>query len=304
MVIKAVEIGSEGKLPINEFKLESMCKHPSIVMIAKRGSGKSVVCKAILKHFRDIPVGLIIAPTDRMNCFYGNFFPDSYIHYNYRSDIIQKLLFRQQEIIEKRQKRERKGKKLDSRGFIVMDDCLSRKGTWMRDQPIQELLYNGRHYELMYILTMQFPLGITPELRSNFDYIFLLADDYISNLKRIHDHYAGVFPDFNSFRSTFTQLTQDFGCMVISNRGARSSFLEKVYWYKAPFDEEKLDMGCKQFRKFHEDNYNPKWKTKTNNLDINEFCSRKRSEKGELKIEKVQADEEPKTRKRKSAAAH
>ena len=304
MVIKAVEIGGEGKLPINEFKLDSMCANPSIVMIAKRGSGKSVVTKAILKHFRDIPVGIIIAPTDRMNCFYGNFFPDSYIHYAYRSDIIQKLLYRQEQIIEKRQKRERKGKKLDSRGFIVMDDCLASKGTWMKDQPIQELLFNGRHYELMYILTMQFPLGISPNLRSNFDIIILLAEDYISNLKRIFDHYAGMFPDFNSFRSTFTQLTQDYGCMVINNRGARSSFLEKIFWYKAPFDTENLNMGCKQFRKFHEDNYDPKWRMKSKGLDINEFCSRKKSEKGELKIEKVQADDQPTTQKRKAKTSH
>lgn len=290
MVVKAVDVGGEGKLPINEFKLESMCDNPSIVMIAKRGSGKSVVCRAILNHFKHIPVGMIIAPTDRMNCFYGNFFPCTYIHYDYRSDIIEKLLYRQDKIIEKRKNKEKKGIKIDSRAFIVMDDCLSKKGTWMKDQPITELLYNGRHYEIMYILTMQYPLGITPELRGNFDYIFLLAEDFVSNLKRIYDHYAGMFPDFTSFRQTFIQLTSDFGCMVIVNRGARTSFLEKIYWYKAPYSTDKLDIGCNQFRKFHEDNYNPKWRNNKKRLDINEFCNRRRKDKGELKIDKVQLD--------------
>jgi hypothetical protein len=294
MVIKAVDMGGQGKLPINEFKLESMCENPSIVMIAKRGSGKSVVCRAILNHFKNIPVGMIIAPTDRMNCFYGNFFPDSYVHYTYKSTIIEKLLYRQTQIIEKRKKRERKGKKLDSRAFIVMDDCLSKKGTWMKDQPITELLYNGRHYELMYILTMQYPLGITPELRGNFDYIFLLAEDFVSNLKRIYDHYAGMFPDFTSFRQTFVQLTADFGCMVISNRGARASFLEKIFWYRAPYGEGKLDIGCNQFRKFHENNYNPSWRDKKHGLDINEFCNRRRKDKSELQIEMVKINDEGK----------
>ena len=36
-----------------------------------------------------------------------------------------------------------------------MDDCLASKGSWMRDQPISTLMFNGRHYEIMYILTMQ-----------------------------------------------------------------------------------------------------------------------------------------------------
>lgn len=185
-----------------------------------------------------------------------------------------------------------------------MDDCLARKGAWLKDPLIGELLMNGRHYDLMYILTMQTPLGITPELRSQFDYIFLLAEDYWTQQKKIFDHYAGMFPDFTSFRLTFTQLTQDYGCMVINNRGARSTFLEKIYWYKAPLDDNPVTIGCKQFRKFHEDNYDPKWRTKSSGgLDINEFCSRKKSEKGDLKIEKIHADEDSKAVKKRGRSA-
>ena len=32
---------------------------------------------------------------------------------------------------------------------------------------------------------MQYAVGIPPEMRSNFDYIFLLAEDFISNRKRL-----------------------------------------------------------------------------------------------------------------------
>lgn len=294
MVAKDVKIDGEGTLPINEFKLNTMCKDPSIVMIAKRGSGKSVVCRALLRHFHDIPVGLVIAPTDKLNCFFGDFFPQTYIHYTYKSTIIEKLLARQSSIIEKRKKKEEKGKKLDSRAFIVMDDCLAAKGTWMKDPPITELLYNGRHYEIMYILTMQYPLGITPNLRSNFDYIFLLADDFVSNLKRMHDHYAGMFPNFSSFREIFVQLTANYGCLVISNRGSRASFLDKIFWYKAPVDNDEINMGCSQFRKFHDDNYDKNYSLKKKTFDINEYCNRKKSDKSALKITKVAIDDKGK----------
>lgn len=291
MPTKDVSLNGTEKLPINEFQLESMCPNPSIVMIAKRGSGKSFVCRAILNHFKDIPVGMIIAPTDRMNCFYGNFFPDTYIHYEYKSEIIEKLLKRQTDIIEKKKKKNKIGKTIDSRAFIVMDDCLSKRGAWIRDQPILELLFNGRHYEIMYILTMQYPLGITPELRGNFDYIFLLAEDFVSNLKRIYDHYAGMFPDFISFRQIFSQLTEDYGCMVISNRGARKSFLEKVFWYRAPeLDDKNIIIGCEQFRKFHENNYDHGWRTRKTEFDITELCNKRKKDKSIVKIEKVGLD--------------
>jgi hypothetical protein len=279
-------------LPIRTFKLKSMdAQHPSIVMIAKRGSGKSVAVKAVLKHFEDIPMGLVISKTDKMSSFYGKFFPDSYIFYEYKSEIIEKILKRQEAIIDKKEEKEKQGKKVDSRAFIVMDDCLSSKGSWVRDQPIAELLFNGRHYHIMYILTMQFPLGITPELRLNFDYVFLLADDTTSNIKRIYDHYAGIFPNLEAFKQAFMQLTANFGCMVIANRGARTNLLDKVFYYKADeYRDDEIDIGCEQFKKFHMKNYNKDWKKKSKQIDISQFCTKSKNKKS-LIVDKVDDDE-------------
>lgn len=288
--VKAVRLDGNKSLPIKEFKLESMCENPAIVMIAKRASGKSWVCRSILKHFRDIPVGIIIAPTEKMANppFYSDFFPDSYIHYEYKSETIEKLLVRQDIMIEKKMDREHEGKRgVDPRGFILMDDCLSKKGSWMKDQPIMELLFNGRHYQLMYMLTMQFPLGITPELRCNFDYIFLLKDDFYSNLKRLYDHYAGMFPTFDSFRLVFKELTSNFGSMVIVNRGACDNFLDKIFWYRAQNDSVGM-IGCDQFVKHHDDNYDNEWKKKKRGLDIMDIVNKKGKTKApEFKIDKI-----------------
>jgi hypothetical protein len=280
--------GIKDTLKIKNFTLDMFVQDPAIIMIAKRGSGKSWVVRAVLDFFKDIPVGLIIAPTDRMNKFYGKFFPDTYIHYDYKTEIIQNVLTRQTQIIEKEAEKRKIGKKIDPRAFIIMDDCLGQKGSWVRDRPIQELLFNGRHYRLMYILTMQFPLGITPELRCNFDYIFLLADDTVSNQKRIYDHYAGMFPSFDSFRQVFTQLTSDFGSMVLVNRGVKSSLFDKVFYYKAP-DLSKLTnakFGCTQFRKYHENNYNLEWKKKSSVLNEFEWFASKKKNKSGIVVEK------------------
>ena len=294
MPTKDIENGAHT-LPMKEFNLSlMMVENPAIVMVAKRGAGKSWVCRAILKHFNDIPCGLIIAPTDRMNCFYGDFFPESYIHYDYKSEIIEKLLYRQTIMIDKENEYKKKGKRIDPRAFIVMDDCLSKKGSWVKDQPITELLYNGRHYKIMYILTMQFPLGISPELRGNFDYAFLLADDITSNIKRIHEHYAGVFPDFNSFKEVFTQVTSNFGSLVIVNRGPRASFQEKVFYYKAADTGNNIKMGSKQFRQFHEKNFDKNWKQKKKSFDINKFCQKKKQDKSTIQVNMLENENENK----------
>ena len=194
-------------------------------------------------------------------------------------------------VMEKQRDKRKEGKKIDPRSMIIMDDCLASKGSWMRDQPISELLFNGRHFHIMYVLTMQFPLGITPELRCNFDYIFLLAEDSLSNIKRMHDHYAGMFPTLDSFRQIFMQLTENYGCMVINNRGSRKSIFDKIYHYKAPIINDKdIKPGCYQFRKYHEENYNPEWAREKKSFDLGDYFAQKKKDKSSIKVGFIDKD--------------
>lgn len=290
---KNINISSRGKssdCPIYEFDLNQMVDHAAMVMIAKRGSGKSWVVRAILTHFaRKIPMGIIISPTDEMNGFYHNFVPDSYIYYEFKAEVVENLLNHQRWIIEKQKERKKKGKETNTKAFIVMDDCLSSKGEWAKDQNVSKLLFDGRHYHITYILTMQFPLGIKPELRLNFDYVFLLADDTVSNQKRIFEHYAGIFPNFESFRQVFKQLTAEFGTMVIVNRGVRDNILEKIYYYKAPdLSNSNIELGGNQYRKFNKLNYDQEWrKHKSEGFDADQAFNKKRLQSGKITVNKV-----------------
>jgi hypothetical protein len=279
------------KLPIQEFKINDMCQNPSILMIAKRGSGKSWVTKAILYKFHEIPVGIIISPTEKDNPFFSDFFPDSYIYYKYETSIIRKVLVRQKMIIKKAREKSDNGKFVDSRAIVVMDDCLADKSSWAKCNYLTDLLFNGRHRRITYILTMQYALGIKPELRANFDYVFLLAEDYVSTMKKLYDHYAGMFPDFNSFREVFRQLTSDFGAMVIKNRGARENLFDKIAFYKAPdFKDKKVKFGCDQFRRYHRKNYDKEWEERQDKVDYDDYLFEKKKNKSRINVKKLYHD--------------
>jgi hypothetical protein len=286
---KIIKFGDEEtELQINEFNMDIMKNNnPAIVMIAKRGSGKSWICRDIMNNL-GIQSGIVISPTDKLDPFYKNFFPDTFIYHKYENHVIERLLYRQELLAEKNEKNKKENKKMiDDRAFIVMDDCLSSKGTWMRDEAISNLLYNGRHYHLTYILTMQYPLGITPELRCNFDYVFIMAEDNISNLKRIYEHYAGMFPSFDIFKSVFSQLTANYGAMVINNRGSRTNFLDKIFWYKAKNLDNMTMIGTKQFIEFHNQNYNMQWKKKKNIQIDMEYIYTNRKNIKNIKVKKT-----------------
>jgi ABC-type oligopeptide transport system ATPase subunit len=286
MGIKDIKLDGHT-MAIREFKLSYMKGHPSICMIAKRGSGKSWVCRSIVKYFKDVPGGVIIAPTDKMNNFYGTFFPELYIHYQYTSELIQSILYRQEIIQEKEKEKRSQGKRLDTRMILVMDDCLASKGTWRHDEPILVLFFNGRHYHIIYILTMQDPVGIGPELRNNLDYIFLLADDFVTNQQKLYNHFAGMFSSVELFRKVFAELTADFCSMVIVNTGSKKSLLDKVFYYKA--NDIKVDkIGCNQFNQFNKNNYDKNWRKRVTTFDVNKYFNKKNS--GSITVEKIKEE--------------
>lgn len=285
MTSKNQNIVIEGKtLPIREFKLSYMCKNPTIAIIAKRGSGKSFLNRVII-DFLDkdkMPGGVIISPTERMNPFYGSFFPGAYLHHKYEPSILDNIFERQKRMLDKKKRKKKEGKNLDARTMLIMDDCMGSKTTWVKDPNIQELFFNGRHYKITFILTMQFPLGIGPDLRGNFDYIFLLAENMTNNQKRLYEHYAGMFPNLESFKEVFKKITSNYGVMVIVNRGQSSSILDQVFWFKASnIDINKF--GSEQFNKIHDKNYDDGWKNRPKDLGMS-LLPRKRGSNPPLRV--------------------
>lgn len=240
-----------NKLPINEFHLNEMCNDPSILMIGQRGSGKSHLTATILKQYVNIPHKIIISPTERDCSFFSDIFPDAHIHYKYDDTIVNNLLIRQKLVLKALRENSKENNTNDNnyeyhnkenihiqtreqtKALIVLDNCLANESKWLKSLFLLDLLFNGRHRAITCIIAMQFPLDISPELKASFDYVFLLPEDFTSNLIRIYEDYAGIFPDFNSFRQVFKQLTENYGVIAIKNRGPSTGLFDKIFSYKS-----------------------------------------------------------------------
>jgi hypothetical protein len=275
MTIKEVPYGST-RIPIKKFDIHNMVDYCTIAIIAKRASGKSFLTKEIMFQKRNIVSTVVISRTEKLNSFYSEFIPDSYIYSEYDSSILNRIYDRQAHINEDNKDRKKKNKRLkDDRLMLIMDDCMSSKGTWLKDPNITELFFNGRHHHLSFILTMQYAVGIPPEMRSNFDYIFLLAEDTINNSKRLYEHYAGMFPSFDIFQQVFSDITENYGVMVINNRVHSKNITDKVFWYRAK-NVPKFKIGSNKFRHFHEKTYDSEWNKRLVVFDPNDLVSNKK----------------------------
>lgn len=220
---------------------------PVIVLIGKRETGKSFLVRDLLYYHQDIPIGTVISGTEEGNGFYGKIIPKLFIHNEYNSVIIENILKRQRQVLKemKQDVEQHKKTNIDGRTFAILDDCLY-DSSWSRDKLMRLLFMNGRHWKIMLIITMQYPLGVPPVLRTNIDYVFILRENIVGNRKRIYENYAGMFPTFESFCQVMDQCTENYECLVINNNVKSNKLQDQVFWYKADHHND-FKLGSKEF---------------------------------------------------------
>jgi hypothetical protein len=222
-------------------------KGPVIVLIGRRDTGKSFLVQDLMFHHQDIPIGTVISGTEAGNGFFAAHVPKLFIHDAYNTAIIENILKRQKAVLKQVKKEHDMYKKssIDPRTFVVLDDCLY-DNKWTKDVMMRLLFMNGRHWKIMLVITMQYPLGIPPNLRTNIDYVFILREPYIANRKRIYDNYAGMFPTFESFCQVMDQCTENYECLVINNNAKSNKLQDQIFWYKAQ-QHGPFKLGSKEF---------------------------------------------------------
>jgi len=222
-------------------------KGPVVVLIGRRDTGKSFLVRDLLYYHQEIPIGTVISGTEEGNGFYGKMVPKLFIHNEYNTAIIENILKRQKTVLKQIKKEidTYKRSTIDPRAFVILDDCLY-DDSWARDKMMRLLFMNGRHWKIMLIITMQYPLGVPPVLRTNIDYVFILREPYIANRRRIYDNYAGMFPTFESFCQVMDQCTENYECLVINNNSKSNKLQDQVFWYKAD-NHNDFKLGSKEF---------------------------------------------------------
>ena len=222
-------------------------KGPVVVLIGRRDTGKSFLVRDLLYYQQSIPIGTVISGTEEGNGFYSSHVPKLFIHGEYNSGIIENVLKRQKQVLKevKNEMETRRRSNIDPRTFLILDDCMY-DSSWTRDKMMRLLFMNGRHWKIMLVITMQYPLGIPPNLRTNIDYVFILREPYINNRKRIYENYAGMFPTFESFCQVMDQCTENYECLVINNNAKSNKLQDQIFWYKADAHGN-FKLGSKEF---------------------------------------------------------
>ena len=226
------------------------------VFIGRRGTGKSQLVTDILYHQRKIPIGVVMSGTEESNEHYKEYVPDSFIYGQYEPEVIKKVILNQQKIVKKMTLQQKDDFTDPAHSvFMLLDDCMF-DNKWTRDRDMRCVFMNGRHYRIFFMLTIQYCMDLPPSLRGQCDYIFVLRENILENKQKLHKHFFGIFPDFETFNQVLIQCTENYECLVLNVRSTSNKIEDVVFWYKAKIGR-KFKIGGSALWQHHKIHYNP-----------------------------------------------
>ena len=246
------EVVPKGNGEYYGFSLDKNRKFLSNSFEVLRNTGKSTVIQDIVaSKSHIIPVAQIFSGTEDSNHFYSTKMPGICVYNKLDMKAIENFVVRQK--IAKQHL-------ANPWALQIIDDCTDDPK--ILKKPLFQMYYkNGRHWSMMHILSLQFSLDISPSIRSNIDYTFILRETNLGNRERLHKNYANCIDNFADFQDIMDAVTEDYTALVIDNRQTSNKIEDCVFWYKA--DPNRIPsnwkFGSGSAWEFHYDRMDPNY---------------------------------------------
>ncbi len=218
-----------NQMSIPAFDPSTMKPDATVMMIGRRGSGKSTLISDVMYNMRDqFSFGLAMSPTEDSSASLGEFLPRACIYNEFSDSAIGQMLRYQRANVDVKNHRFRNM-------FLIMDDCgFDNKS--LKSKNMREVFMNGRHRKMFIVYAVQYLMDIPSALRGQIDYVFVTHDNMISNREKLWKYFFGMFNDYKDFSKVMDTCTDGRNCIVL-NTTVRSNRPEDcVSWYCASPD--------------------------------------------------------------------
>ena len=230
-----------ARVNIRKFDPSKMRPNSIVLLLGKRGTGKSTLLKDLMFHMRHkLDFGLAMSPTEECTSDLSAYLPSSCIYGNFCSDKVETLLEEQRRAVRRGRSRH---------VFLLLDDCMYDKKV-LKGTNIRNLFMNGRHRKIFFISCQQYVTDMPPELRGQVDYVFALREPIISNKERLWKFFFGMFSSLQDFTQVMDRCTQNFDCLVFDSTAKSTEVEDCVFWYRADLHGD-FQVGNPSYLRYH-----------------------------------------------------
>jgi hypothetical protein len=168
--------------------------------------------------------------------------PDCSVYDRYMPSIVEQLVAVASHFSSKNKNR---------RILLCLDDCLYDKSV-LKSSAIRQIFFNGRHLGITFIALAQYCMDISPDLRTNIDYLFVMKENIVSNRQKLWKFLFGCIQNFDDFCALMDRCTQNYECLCLDNTLQGGSIQDSVFWYKADTTIGEFSLGKRVFFRLNE----------------------------------------------------
>ena len=220
----------EGAVELRPLQFDfTRVPNPTILLVAKRDSGKTYTTVSIADKFKHIGRGAAFCGTKSAEFQWSERFGSRCTVKGLKEEgrkYLTELVSYQEEKVEKYKYLKKKFPQKYEIGLIFDDMTSDRK--FAKSEQLEKLLSNGRHYHALIIICAQYLKQLPPPVRSNLDYVFILNSTKMV-LELLYKEYIqeSEISIFFQLYKTVTRLkredgTKMFSSLVFNNTGAKN----------------------------------------------------------------------------------
>lgn len=219
------------KLKTSKFHIDWIPPGSNILIIGRRGVGKSHLCTHLLTYKENV-VPVVFASKYVVQR-YRKSVPASNVVDNFDESKLKTLLHRQtssggvNEII------------------LAFDDVTNEGMSLMDNGTVRDIVKYGSSLNITSIFSVQHAGVFDSTFQRNVDFVFIFHDNLIDNQRVLYEKYAHMFPTFEAFQDCLHPCTSEepYRCLVLNmfkpwamdydDRKREGKAPDGVYWYSS-----------------------------------------------------------------------
>jgi len=238
------DLDSDDQIRLESFDFDRLNnKNGFYLLLGKRNTGKTTWCRFINQHIQASRDGFVVLITqnERLKENWSHHIPKLFIFQPEDADIMKSIHVCMNNAIKSCERRGIDSQDNRLRLTFILDDVGSENKV-MNNLGLKSLAANGRHINVTVFILAQFLYQVPPKVRSQFEFIFMLASISQKSNKIVNNEFA-AHVEYPKFCKILQKATEDHGVLIINTTSANVSdslFFSKIAEYPIPV----VRLGC------------------------------------------------------------
>lgn len=233
---------------LGQFDPESMPADAAVIVLGKRRTGKSHLVMEILSKIGHKYHDCAVYTGTKFNKFWQQMIPEEYVHEGFQGDHIAKMLKAKEAVVAECLDRGGGRDHADDckcETLVVLDDVASEYHLH-ESKELAQLYTKGRHFKISPWLLSQYAYAMSPAIRSNTDYAFIMHQTQRKSKDAIADEFLSQV-DRKTAAGIMSKHTPGYQVLVIDNTLAEDELGKVLSIYQAADKWDDFTVGDDEY---------------------------------------------------------